>query len=756
MTLIKRGQHLYEFGPFRLDPDERVLWRDDKIIPLPPKATETLLVLVQKSGYIVSRQDFLRQVWPDTFVGENNLSVNISLLRKILGDEQDGSKYIETVPKRGYRFVAGVKERWYEGAEPHAEHEASSHVPGSGEMEEGPGKVNSEGLPERDSLSGVTSLPVATPSVPLAALRRNPPKPVLWIFILPAVLLIAGAALWLIARRPTPTTQATAQSIIPVTTFPGGEIQPAISPDGKQVAFAWRGNNGDNWDIYVKLIGAGDPLRLTYEPVMERNPVWSPDGRYIAYLRESPDGVGVSIYLVPSLGGEARKLAETYGLGFSWSPDGQYLAVAERGSREEPFSIFLLSIKTGEKRAMTFPPAQCFGDINPAFSPDGKYLAFAGAHASSINAWDIYLVPVGGGELKRLTFDDTLIDGLGWTADGREIVFSSIRSGGVPSLWRIAASGGQPEPLSAVGINADSPSLSRQGNRLAYAHSMADSNVWRVEVADSRRASGEPAVLISSTLYDHSPEYSPDGKRIAFVSGRTGTSQLWICNSDGSAPVQLTSFAGAATGCPRWSPDGQNIAFDSNPEGNADIFVIGVEGGSPRRLSWERSEDIAPSWSRDGRWIYFTSNRGGQFQIWKMSVEGGNPTQVTRQGGYVSVESPDGKYLYYTKGHTTPGIWRVPVEGGEETMVLDTLKAGFLRYWAVVDQGIYFATRATSPRPTILFFSFASGQLTEVLTLEKPLLVGAPGLSVSPEGRWLIFAQIDRSESDIMLVDGFR
>src|SRR5262249_39937496 len=183
------------------------------------------------------------------------------------------------------------------------------------------------------------------------------------------------------------------------------------------------------------------------------------------------------------------------------------------------------------------------------------------------------------------------------------------------------------------------PAVSRQGNRLAYNVSFFDSNIWRLDrsgtagVAAADRQSA-PTRLISSTRQDHSPQFSPDGKKIVFVSDRSGTDDLWMCDTAGFHPVQLTFFDGPICGTPRWSPDGQQIVFDARLTGNADIYVMNAEGGKPRPLTSEPSHDVIPSWSRDGFWIYFCSNRSGSFQIWKMPAAGGEARQVTKQGGF--------------------------------------------------------------------------------------------------------------------------
>lgn len=580
------------------------------------------------------------------------------------------------------------------------------------------------------------------------------------------VAVVAGLGILLyklMGRSQTQYSPGLVSQISPFTSFPGSESDPAFSPDGNQVAFVWDGEKGDNEDVFVKIIGAGVPLRLTANPAADTDPVWSPDNRYIAFLRHSSASSG--FYLIPALGGPERKLAEAvsdrfdiFGHSLSYSPDGKFLAVADKASPQEPFGIFLLSIETGEKRRLTTPPAryphQWTGDWNPAFSPDGNTLAFTRTSSGGVN--DIYLVPVIGGEPVRLTFDNMFANYPTWTADNRELLFSSHRGGSISYLWRIAVTGGAPERVAGVGQNASSPAISRQGSRLAYTQSLEDMNIWRFEAASSTDKGKSPTRLISSTLMDDSQQYSPDGRRIVFASTRSGSLEIWVCDSDGSNPVQLTNIGGPWTGTPRWSPDGRHIAFDSRLEGKADVYVISAEGGRPRRLTTGPSENFTPSYSRDGRFVYFGSYRSGSLQVWKLPSEGGEEVQVTKGGGFEGFESPDGKFFYYAKGLSMPGIWRVPVGGGEETPVLDSDKAGYWRYWAVVSEGIYYATAVEPSRPVIKFFNFASGQSTEIATPEKAPHRGSPGLSVSPDGRSILYAQMDQSGSDIMLVDNFR
>ena len=713
----------YEFGPFRLDLAERRLLREGVPVPLSPKVFDLLLVLVRRHGEILEKEELLSAVWPDTIVEENNLSVNISALRKALGEGPNEHTYIETLPRRGYRFVAHVREVTDQDQAPNI----------------------------RPSVPVEPSLGLLKPGVLLASLAA-------------VTLLIAGFAYaWRKMANGGASGAAAPARVIPLSSFQGRESSPAFSPDGNQIAFVWSGEQDDNPDIYVKLIDSGSALRLTTDAADDLNPVWSPDGRYVAFYRQEAAGGGV--FLVPALGGGERKLASVTPArsGFrtlaraclSWSPDGEYLATSERDSQSGPYCITLIARGTGAARRVTSPPATAIGDFSPAFAPDGKTLAFVRVDSAIVE--DLYVAPVAGGEALRLTFDHSPIGHLAWTPDGREIVYTARRHG-AQGLWRISAAGGQPRYLPESGQNVCCPNFAPSGGRMAYVQYANDTNIWRLDLTAVRSTNKQAAStkrLIASTLYEAEPQYSPDGKRIVFVSTRSGSQEIWVCGSEGERPMQLTDFRGPHAGTPRWSPDGRQIVFDCRLDGNADIFVINSEGGRARRLTSEPSEDILPSWSRDGRWVYFCSTRNGQPQIWKLPAEGGAAIQVTKQGGHEASESPDGQWLYYTKGRGVPAIWRMPVPGAEETLVYDFRQPGS-RFWTITNEGLYFAGAESSAPPAINFFNFSTGKVTSVLALEKGLPQGVPGLSVSPDGRWLLFPQVDQRGSDIMLLENFR
>ncbi|HVN80507.1 MAG TPA: LpqB family beta-propeller domain-containing protein, partial [Terriglobia bacterium] len=304
------------------------------------------------------------------------------------------------------------------------------------------------------------------------------------------------------------------------------------------------------------------------------------------------------------------------------------------------------------------------------------------------------------------------------------------------------------------------PSVSRQGNRLAFTRWTSDDNIWRIDGLCPACTSGERMkLLIDSTRSDESPQYSPDGQKILFISDRSGKYEFWICDNEGHNPYPLASDG--RVGAASWSPDGQQIAFDSLDKDKYHIYVMSAEGGVPRRLTTDStSSQIMPSWSHDGQWIYFCSNQTGDGQVWKIPSAGGSPLQVTKNGGVAGLESRDGKFLYYSKGWTStvPGFWRVPVEGGEEIPIIELPNAPLPGYWGLTDKGIYFVDNRSedlaSLVPTLKFMMFDTGQIREVVRLEKPP-IGGQGLSASPDGRWVLYEDQDEP-SDIMLVENFK
>jgi len=350
----------YRFEAVEIDVQNLRVTVHSEIRPLEPRAFRLLLFLVENPGRAIPKNEIMTAVWSDTFVSENSLAKAITQIRKAVDDDPRAPLYIETVPSVGYRFVAEVR-----AVDP-----------------------------------DVAADPVASgPNDRVPASAAPPRRTWLWVAAASAVVLLVNAALWLWKSRPA---QQAPLKLVPVTTYAGWEQFPAFSPDGRQVAFYWTGEKGENPGIYVKLLGQPTALRLTSGP--DAFPVWSPDGGRIAFVRGLEPGgarVGQAIYTVSSLGGPERKIRDIEVSGqIAWSPDGKWLAVITRmvpenagedlDARDVPQPrILLLEAETGAIRETIIAP-QAFADA-ACFSPDGRTLATGGD--GRIHLWDMSKMP---------------------------------------------------------------------------------------------------------------------------------------------------------------------------------------------------------------------------------------------------------------------------------------------------------------------------------------------------------------------------
>lgn len=728
------NSRIARFGAYEVDLTAGQLRKSGVRIKLQDRPFQILSVLLERPGEIVTREELEKRLWPaDTFVDfEHGMNTAITKLRQALSDEADNPRFIETLPRRGYRFVAPVS------------------FGGNGAALEQAGAVTSSN-PE-SSPSSRHSSAAASPLLGHFHLRS-----VIWIAAL-LFLCGLGTASWFFYLRSAHRTAWSEVRIAPLNGLPReGDV--AFSPDGSQVAFVWAGDAQahDRSHIFVSQIGVGSPRRLTTSNCWELAPVWSPDGKYIAFMRFSEDRKEDGIYIASSLGGSERRVypieeGRITTKEIDWSPDGKYLTFAEKKSPSEAATVYLLSLDNLEKHQLTFPPPAILGDSNPVFSPDGKSIAFLRDY---LDAQEIYILSVQGGTPRQITFDKRMILGVSWNADGRDLIFSSNR-GGSPSLWRISAGGGTPErlPLGAGG-RALRPTVARKGDRMAYTNVNYTSEIWRAELPTGGAKPSPPARWITSTELEEGPQYSPDGKRIAFQSTRTGNYEIWRCDADDSNLVQLTHFEGPLTGTPRWSPNGREIVFDSRPAGHSHIFVVNAEGGQPRQVTSGDSEDGVADWSADGKSIYYGSNRGGSWEIWKIPAQGGASVQLTHHGGFAPQSAPDGKFIYYAKGRDLAGIWRIPVDGGDEVKILDAPPPTAWAYFVVRENGIYYGDAPNHKNLGIYFYDFKAGKSSVAVLLDHFGSEGAPGMSLSPDGHFVLYTAVAQPSVNVMLVDNF-
>jgi Tol biopolymer transport system component len=286
--------------------------------------------------------------------------------------------------------------------------------------------------------------------------------------------------------------------------------------------------------------------------------------------------------------------------------------------------------------------------------------------------------------------------------------------------------------------------VNAEGARLIYTHTIVNQNVWMVDTVNPTAAATR---MIASTGGEWAPRLSPDGKNMVFTSDRSGSIQVWTADAEGRDQRQLTHIEGSNKSAARFSPNGQKIVFISTRGGESDIFTMDIDGTKPKRIAHGSARDTAPSWSADGRWIYFASDRDGQFEVWKVPVSGGDAVQLTKNGGYAALASPEGKYIYYTKQTSPPGLWRAELDGATETLVIPEIDQW--GNFAVTKKGVYYI----SPEEKDLrFYDFAKKATASVWKTDKPL---DSGMSASGDGKHILVGQTDRSAGELMLVENF-
>jgi Tol biopolymer transport system component/DNA-binding winged helix-turn-helix (wHTH) protein len=683
----------FYLGEWLVDSHRNRLVRGSEQVKLDPKAIQVLSFLAEHPNEIVTKEDLIATVWDGAFVSDEVLTTAVWGLRKALGDDAKEPRYIQTVPRKGYRLIARVD---------HAGAHASA-------------------LPYRRL-------------VPIAAVG-----------------IIAVCLIWLWPSPDAPDALEPMRSV-PLTSLAGFESEPSVSPDGKQVAFLWDGSDDGHIHLYLELIGRPGLLQLTSALADDSSPSWSPDGREIAFLRASPEGH--EVLAVSALGRGERRLATAWSGAeeLAWSPDGRTLALVDVDSASLRHAIFLLDLDSVQRSRLTSPPEGTLGDARPRFSPDGKNVAFLRRGTGS---QDLYVQPVDGGEAQRLTAENNLISDLAWTSDGSDVVFAYGAEDADWRLRRVPSKGGKASAL-PLGEHARSLSITPAGNLLVYQQLIEDMDLYRAPGPRGDRSIAPHRFAASSTRIEGHPQYSPDGSRVAFLSARSGRSSIWVCDEEGENCIRLTSENDFSL-APAWSPSSSRIAYHrwNQEKGVAEAHVVDARGGVPRRVTPEGEVGSYPSWSPDERALYVNTLRRGVFEISRVELDGGELTDVTKDGGWRPWPSADGRFVFSTRSEER-GIWRVSLDDGRTERIVEKsvpatqwcLWNDALVYVAEHDDTASVEMLDLKSETTTELFSLGDRPRHTIPDLWQ-------GLTVSPDGRWILYSRVS-SSSDLVMIENFR
>jgi Tol biopolymer transport system component/DNA-binding winged helix-turn-helix (wHTH) protein len=691
------------FAEFEADLKSQELFRDGTVVRLPNQSFTALAMLLERAGELVSREELRARLWPGNRVVEFEQGLNavINRLREALGDSADQPKYIETLPRRGYRFIGQLAP-------------AASLEP----------------APPQSATAANSA-----PSPPSGRMHRWGVR----LGLAAATAAIIGTVAWFV-HEPEPIR---ATGPVPFTTLLGEERMPDISPDGQRVVFAWNGeSDGAGFDLYLKTLDSERLTRITNAPATAISATWSPDGTRIAFARESDTDGG--LFIIPATGGDARKVADASFTQESlihpaWSPDGATLAYPAMNASGGQV-VRLLTLDSAQDRPLE-PAPPCRDAGAPAWSGDGNQLAFV--CMTSVAVYEVYIAkPATGATPRRIATMQGFPQGLTWVPDVERILIAN-ESGSGSGVWELELDGTLHAPQ--VLEEAVGPGITARDGKTVFSRARQIIDIWHVDLTPG--ASTIPRKWISSTRAQITPQYSPDGARIAFQSNRSGSPELWIADADGRNAARLTSFGGPLTGAPAWCSDGRRLAFDARESGTSAVYVVDVLERVPRRVVTSQTNLALPVWSADCRWILASD---GRESLYRVPSDGGEARRFTSRQSYLATVIGDRVVFNVTEADGVT-LWMKALEGGEETRIPGLPRLAYADSWAATEQSIYFTDSKMVP-PGVRRYDFATASTpfaTELL--KQPTALGGLGLAVSRDGKSLLFTHTEDTQSDLVL-----
>ena len=720
---LTAGAARVSFDFFVADLRTGELFREGQRVVLPNQSFVVLAALLERPGELVTREELRARLWPDGRVVEFEQGLNaiINRLREALGDSASSPRFVETLPRRGYRFIAPVTRPLTAAA-------SSPRDLAAGASLTPPAMEVTVGSPASAPANGV--LPSAS---------RAPESVVPLRLYGLAVLLVLLIFLVSLTESDQHGVNAFADPTLQrLTSTMGREVSPSFAPDGHSFVFGWNGGGEGGFDLYIKRVDSAQLLRLTHTPAVSISPAWSPaNGTQVAFARITADESG--IYSISATGGTARLLTQASFLDesfmqLSWSPDAHSLAYSTLGAGGSSY-IHVLTLDGLSKRMLQHP-ADCADAGIPAFAPDGHQLAFVCTRSQAV--YSVYITNLSEDTPRLLATLQGNARGVTWSADGSRLILANDAGDG-SALWLLTLSGKLtrvPGSEEALG-----PGLAATSTGVAFVREQQRFELWRL---DLRSAADRGSALAAASRSQLVPQYSPDGAHVVFQSDRSGSSEIWMADSDGGNPIQLTSFNGPLTGAPDWCSDGRRIAFDSRASGTSRIYVISE--GSAHPLATTQTNLSLPVWSADCQWIFASDGRA---TVYRVPASGGPAEQFTYKRAYRAAVSGD-KVIFNVARPAGIELWVRAAPGGEEQPLAGMPQLRYADAWSVARDGIYYTSAGA-----IRFYDFASHHTKVVRALAgAPAALGGLGMTVSPDGHWLVYTHSADWQGDIMMISG--
>ena len=655
----RQAKHLLEFGPFRMDLEERVLMRDQEAITLSPKAFETLLVLVQHSERVVLKDDLMKTLWPDTFVQESNLSQHVFLLRKALGDRADDPEYIVTVSGRGYRFAQKVTEV----TEPDGDLIIHSH------------SIQKVTIEETQSSAGV---------VPFGRFRQRPWS---WALGVTAVIGLALGGGYAMRSRTARNRRPNLEKFLVTKITDSGKVElAAISKDGQYVCYSRRDRGLSGLWLH-QVATQSDVQILQAETAAFRGLTFSPDGNHIYYVQADKNDPGFRyLYVMPILGGSSRLLTKDIDSPVSFSPDGQRF-VYTRGNPPHNSTDVRIANSDGSDDRPLATIEHTFPDFQPgaSWSPDSRTVTLSLRLYSGRHSYILDAVSVADGSVRELYSSSKAIGRPLWLPEGDTMLLVMNDQNERGQLWTISYPNGEVRRVTNDLTDYDTQAdLTHDARTMVVISNHPTSDVWVAPAADLSQAQQ----ITSAALPLFRVSEAPDGRLLA----ASMDGKLWSLQADGSrrtlfTDLLVTDFQGDAAPCGRF------IMFASGRATTTELVRVAVNGADATSLvSGDLNSFVC---TPDGKYVFYDD----MHRISRIPVDGGAPVEIAQVlgeniGGRLSI-SPDGKFLAYPYRESTPTpatkLAIISAEGGAPTKILSAPGVVWGLLWSPDGKGLQYS-----------------------------------------------------------------
>ncbi len=639
MEMRRQNKQLYEFGPFRLDVAERLLTREGEPVQLPPKVFDTLLAMVEHEGHLLEKDDLIKILWPDSVVEEGSLTRNVSYLRKALGEGEAGRQFIETVPRRGYRFVAPVRTAVGSGREAERAAEISLAVPPAPEPLPSPATT----------ASGATGSAARRKRLLLAASA----------FVMAAVAVIAVYVVRA-SRSAADVFLTSAKLRLTKLTYTGQSRLPTLSPDGKYLAEVV--DDGRRQSLRVRQVETSGGVEIIPSAdVNYRGLTFSPDNSFLYYVIYEGGGSVGTLYRIPTLGGVAKRISNDVDSAASLSPDGCQLAFLRNAPARGESALIVANADSGEERSLAIRRnPQTFSLVGAAWSPDGQQIAcVARTLCDGVALMDVLAFNIRIGTQTQIT---TQVRGRRWMTIGQlcwvnndallAVAWREPTYTFADQLWLIPARGGEARQVTNDSNSYAGVSASANGLRAVTTQIARASKIYVAPYTQIERSTQIATSFLGNAGINPGLAWTPDG-RIVYSSAANGQSDLWMMNADGSARKPLTDDIHTDLQ-PVVSPDGREVVFVSWRDGTQGLWQMGLNGGGLRLLTKGVGES-SHEFSSDGKWIVYDAVEAGTPSLWRMPSGGGVAERLTSFYSWKPVASPDGQWLacYFLESPTS-------------------------------------------------------------------------------------------------------